>query len=98
MTSPVPIGPGASFANVKTDSVATGNFTMSEGLAIVTFNPVDDNAPGTATLYDSDGNTVLTMTTGGHELVQVPYGGKTYYFKATLGANMLAMTQPTIWR
>lgn len=97
-SAPIPIGITASFANVRTDSVATATFTMSEGMSIVTFQPVDWNNPGVATLYDSDGNTIVTMNSGGYETVQVPAGGKSYYFKATLGANILAMTQPTIWR
>jgi hypothetical protein len=97
MTAPIPTGPTASFPAVKSN-VATGNFTFGEGQAIVTFQPVSLNDPGVATLYDSAGNVILTMDAEGYSPVVVPVGGQTYYFSATKGANILAMTQPTIWR
>ena len=98
MPAPVPIGPGASFSDVRAGSVATANFTIGEGYAVATFQPVDVNSPGTATLYDSAGNIILTMDTEGYESTIVPPGGLTFYFKATLGAKVLALTQPTAWR
>src|SRR3990167_5445916 len=91
---PIPIGITASFSNVLIDSIATSNFTMPEGTAIATFQPVDPDDPGVATLYDSDDNEIITMETGGYDVVSVPFGGKTYYWKATKGANILAMTIP----
>lgn len=98
MVAPVPIGPGVSFSNVRAGSIATSNFTLGEGYAVVTFQPVDVNDPGVVTLYDSSGNVVLTLNSEGYEPAVVPLGGMTYYFKATLGAKLLAMTQPTVWR
>ena len=95
--TPVPIGVGASFKDVQ-NNVATANFTFDEGFVVVTFQPRDPNNTGTATLYDSDGNTILTIDREGYQTHMVPAGGKTYYFKATLGANMLAMTRPSVWR
>lgn len=97
MVAPVPIGPGASFSKVPAGSIATATFTMGEGLAIVTFQPVNLNNPGVVTLYDSSDNVILTMNSEGYDNVQVPTRGLSYYFKATLGANLLAMTQPTVW-
>ncbi len=97
MTAPVPTGPTASFAAVQ-NNVATANFSFGGGYAVVTFQPVDVNNPGVATLYDSADNVILTMDHEGYANAMVPDGGATYYFKATLGANILAMTQPTIWR
>lgn len=96
MSTPVPIGPGASFPNVQ-PNVQTASFTIgTDGLATIVFQPVDVNNPGVATLYDSSGNTIATLSTEGYESVYVPLNGLTYYFKATLGANLLAMIQPTI--
>lgn len=97
MTSPVPIGPTASFADVARN-VSTGNFSFGGGYAVVTFQPADLDDPGTVTLYDSDDNTILTMKAEGYESFIVPPAGATYYFTATKGANILAATQPTIWR
>src|SRR6185436_15383716 len=97
MVSPVPIGPTASFSNVPAGSIATATFTMGEGLAIVTFQPVRLSDPGVATLYDSGNNVILTMNSEGYDNVQVPTGGASYYWKATLGAKVLAMTMPTVW-
>ena len=98
MSTPVPTGPTASFSAVPKGEIATASFTFGRGLATVTFQPVDVNNPGGATLYDSAGNVILTMDRAGYANAMVPEGGATYYFKATLGANILAMTQPTIWR
>lgn len=98
MTSPVPIGPTASFANVPAGSIATGNFSFGEGYTIVTFQPVNVNDPGVATLYDSGGTAIAVLSTEGYESFVVPSGGATYYFTATKGANILAATQPTVWR
>lgn len=96
MPEAVPIGLTASFSNVKTGSVATANFTMPAGTVIITFQAVDVQNPGVVTLYDSGDNALITMNTDGQEIYRVPHGGATYYFKATLGANLLAMTQPNI--
>ncbi len=98
VSTPVPIGVGASFSPVRTDSVATANFTLGEGYAVLTFQPVDPNNPGVATLYDSSNNVVVTLDRGGYANVMVPSGGLTYYFKATKGAQLLALTQPSVWR
>lgn len=96
MAAPIPIGPTASFSNVPAGSIATSTFTMGDGTAVVTFQPVDVNNPGVVTLYDnSDNSAVLTLNSEGYEMAVVPPGGKTYYFKATLGAKILAMTLPT---
>lgn len=97
MSAPLPTGPTASFPAVRVN-VATSNFTFGEGYAIVTFQPVNVNDPGIATLYDSAGNVILTMDAEGYSPFNVPIGGGTYYFAATKGANILAMTQPTEWR
>jgi len=92
--TPVPIGPGVSFSNVQ-PSVNTAFFDMTPGYCVATFQPVDRNNPGTATLYDRAGNAVLTFDREGYEnyYVAVP---TTYYFSATSGANLLALTYPTI--
>ncbi len=95
--SPVPIGVTASFKDVGIN-VATANFTFDEGFAVVTFQPRDPNNTGLAYLYDSDSNLILTFDREGYQTHAVPAGGKTYYFKASLGANMLAMTRPSLWR
>lgn len=97
MVAPVPIGPGASFSKVPAGSIATSTFTLGEGYAIITFQPCDVNNPGLVSLYDSGNNVVATVDGEGYETVMVPIGGMTYYFKATLGANLIAMTQPTVW-
>jgi hypothetical protein len=98
MTAPVPIGVTASF-NAVGKNVATGNFSFSEaGIATITFQPVDVNNPGVATLYDSTNNVIQTISAEGYETFQLPLGGGTYYFKATLGANILAATLPSIGR
>jgi hypothetical protein len=97
MVAPVPIGPGTSFSAVGVN-IATSNFTLGEGYAIMTFQPLDVNNPGVATLYDSDGNTIIALDREGYGNVMVPSGGLTYYFKATLGAKLVALTQPTTWR
>lgn len=98
MVAPVPIGPGQSFSNVAKNSIATSTFSMGEGYAVVTFQPLVLSDPGVVTLYDSSDNVILTMNSEGYEAVVVPNGGASYYFKATLGAKILAMTQPTAWR
>lgn len=98
MVAPVPIGPGAVFSDVPAGSVATAEFTLGEGYAVVTFQPVDIQNPGVATLYDGDDVAVLTIDAEGYSPAIVPPGGGTYYFKATLGAKRLAMTLPTVWR
>lgn len=95
---PVPIGVGASFSPVAA-VVATNSFTIgTPGYAIVTFQPLDVNDPGLVTLFDSAANTILTMDRAGYENVMVPGGGLTYYFTASKGAALLAMTSPSIWR
>lgn len=96
MVAPVPIGPGQSFSAVPANSIATANFAFDEGLAVVTFQPVDVNNPGVATLYDSGDAVILTLDHEGYANHIVPRGGATYYFKATKGARILAMTRPTI--
>lgn len=105
MTTPVPIGVGSSFAKVRVGG-QTANFTLPEGIHVIAFQPVDVNNPGVVTLYDTDeagdnlsaDMVVLTMTIEGYETIQVPSGGNTYYFTASLGANILAAIQPTVWR
>lgn len=98
MVAPVPIGVTASFSNVPAGSIATSTFTFSDsGIAVVTFQPVSLDTPGVVTLYDSSNNVVTTLNSEGYETVIVPNGGASYYFKATLGANILAMTMPSIW-
>ena len=94
MSWPIPVGITASFPNVRTDSVATSNFTMDGGFKVVTFQPVNPGNPGIAYLYDSSNTLRLTMTEGGNYMFQVSDAGETFYFKATLGANILAMTTP----
>lgn len=96
MATPVPIGPGASFSRVPANT-NTARFTIGEGNAIVVFQPVDVNDPGTVTLYDSDAAVILTMDREGYSNAIVPPGGKTYYFFATKGANVLAFVQPSVW-
>ena len=99
MTSPVPTGVGVSFAKVDKNA-ATKTFSFGEqGIVVLTFQPVDVNNPGVVTLYDSSDNVIVTMNTEGYETFQVPVGGASYYFKATLGANILAATIPSVgWR
>lgn len=97
MAVPVPIGPGASFSNVGANK-ATASFSFDEGRVVVTFQPVNVNDPGVATLYDSADTAILTLDEAGHANHVVPRGGATYYLKATKGANVLAVTRPTIWR
>lgn len=97
MTAPLPIGVTASISPVLVN-VNTRTFAMPEGMAVVTFHPVDVNNPGIATLYDSAGNVILTINAEGYETFQVPLGGMTYYFAATLGAALLAATVPSVWR
>lgn len=96
--SPVPTGVGVSFSPVKIASVATSTFSFGPGMAIITFQPVNPNDPGVVTLYDSSGNAIFTMDREGYATEMVPEGGKSYYFGATKGANLLAMTQPSLWR
>lgn len=96
MVAPVPIGVGASFPDVRANSLPTTSFEFSEGPVVVTFQPVDLNSPGVATLYDSADVAILTMDREGYSNHIVPRGGATYYFKATKGARILAMTRPTI--
>lgn len=98
MAAPVPIGPGQSFARVPAGGIATANFSIGGGYAIVTFQPIDLNNPGVATLYDSTDAAILSINSEGYDSLIVPPAGATYYFKATLGAKILAMTQPTAWR
>ncbi len=98
MTTPVPIGVTASISPVASGSIATRSFTMPEGIAVVTFQPLNVNDPGVVTLYDSGNNVILTINAEGYETFQVPLGGGTYYFKATLGAQLLAATVPSVWR
>ncbi len=90
---PVPTGPGASFSDVVA-GVNTATFTLDPGLGVAVFQPNDFNNPGVATLYDSAGNTILTMAAAGYAMFAVPVGGKSYYFSATLGANLLAAVRP----
>ncbi len=97
MTAPIPAGVTASFSPVGVN-VQTANFTMPEGVAVITFQPVDPNNPGVVTLYDSAANVILTINAEGYETFQVAPGGGTYYFKGTLGARLLAATVPSIWR
>lgn len=98
---PIPIGVTTSFANVAV-GVNTSTFSIlpdgpdkgSAGFFVVTFQPVDQNNPGTVTLVDGNGNTQLTMTSGGYAfLYAVASSG--WYFTNTLGANILAITNPT---
>lgn len=98
MVAPVPIGPTASFSAVPAGSISTATFSFGEGYAIVTFQPRDVNDPGTVTLYDSSDTVITTIADEGYAPFVVPAGGATYYFKATKGANILAATQPTVWR
>ena len=94
----VPAGVGNSITNVLTESRATRTFTMPEGFAILTFQPYDVDDPGVATLYDSVDVEILTMKAGGYETLQIPTGGKSYYWTATKGAKLLAMTIPSSLR
>jgi hypothetical protein len=99
MTSyPIPTGVGFSVSPVPKSSVASRSNTIGPGYAIVTFQPFDVNCPGVLSLYDSADNLILTMDRAGYENVLVPDGGLTYYFKATLGAQLAALTQPSVWR
>ncbi len=98
MSAPVPAGITSSFSPVTTGSVATSTFLVPGGSAVVTFQPLDVNNPGTATLYDSANNSILTISQEGYETFQVPAGGASYYFKATLGARLLAVTVSDTWR
>ena len=99
MSTQVPIGVGQSFSDVPINSVVTTTFGLDAGYAIVTFQAIDRNDPGVATLFDGDGNTIVTLDEEGYANVFVPSGGKTYYFSATKGANLLALTHPSIgWR
>jgi hypothetical protein len=94
---PIPEGVTASFSAPKAGA-NTATFTLPYGLAVLTFQPVDANAPGTVTLYDSAGNSVLTMNHAGHYSLAVPAGGKSYYFNPSAGANLLAATIPNSLR
>ena len=92
MSWPIPEGLTAS-SSAPFDSVATANATFSDGgNAVLTFQPVDPNNPGVATLYDSGNNALVTMNQGGYAAFYIPTGGGTYYWKATLGANIVAIT------
>lgn len=97
MSAPIPIGVTASFSPVGVNT-RTSSFTLPQGIAVVTFQPVDVNNPGIATLYDSIDNVILTLNAEGYETFQVPFDGLSYYFKATRGAQLLAATQPSVWR
>ena len=99
MPTPVPIGVGQSFSNVPVNSIVTATFGLDAGAAVATFQAIDKNDPGVVTLYDGDDNVVITMDREGYSNVIVPYGGLTYYFAATKGAKLLALTHPSIgWR
>ncbi|MGH3514688.1 MAG: hypothetical protein ACRDRB_20805 [Pseudonocardiaceae bacterium] len=93
---PVPIGTTQSFSPVTAGNTAT--FAFPEGYAVVTFQPVDVNKPGVATLYDSAATSIFVMSNPGHYELMVPPGGASYYFNTTIGANLLAMTHPSIMR
>jgi hypothetical protein len=93
--TPPPIGPGVSFSNVPLNTNTTF-FEMGKGYAVMTFQPVDVNNPGVATLYAKGGTVLLTMDREGYANWYVPIDNSTYYFAATLGAKFLALTQPTI--
>src|SRR5574340_702651 len=94
---PIPEGVTASFSQVRPGNTAT--FGLDAGLAIVTFQPADINNPGTLTLYDNTtGNTMGTLTAAGYMPFQVPPGGGTYYFNATLPVQLVAATTPNSLR
>src|SRR5690349_12861057 len=97
---PTPDGITSSFSNVDVNGQATANFSFGEqGVVVLTFDPADPENPGTATLYDSGNNVLVTMSQRGYETFQLPFGGGTYYWKATRGAKKLAMTLPSsVWR
>lgn len=98
MPWPIPEGITAS-SRALFDSVATANATFSDGgRAVLTFQPVDPDNPGVATLYDSSGTVQMTMNHGGYANIVIPQGGATYYWTATLGANIVAITLPSNWR
>lgn len=90
---PIPVGIGWSVSNVQ-PNVQTPTQGLDAGFAIATFQPVDVNNPGTATLYNSAGTVILTLTQGGYGEFMVPVGGASYYFIATNGAAVLAATRP----
>lgn len=95
---PIPIGTTASFARVVAN-LATSTFFLDEGYTIVTFQPVDVSNPGAATLYDSGNTAIVVLNAAGYGELTVPPGGASgYYFKATLGANILAATSPNMLR
>jgi hypothetical protein len=90
---PPPTGPGFSYS-----PVAAGN-TPTQALpggyyAVVTFQPLDFNNPGVCTLYDVNGNVVVTLTAAGYAEFLTPPNGQSYYFNTTAGAQLLAATMP----
>lgn len=102
MPFPLPTGNTASFSNPPA-GVNTATFTLQAGsMVIVTFQPLDLNNPGTLTMTEDDGSTVvLTMTEGGYARYDVPSTpdfGESYYFNATNGAQLVAATVPNSLR
>jgi hypothetical protein len=99
---PIPEGQTSSFS-FPAAGVNTATFTLPGGAqAVVTFQPLDYNNPGTLTLSDSAGNTILTMLAGGYAGWTVPNiatgAGTGYYFNATAGAQLVAATVPNSLR
>jgi hypothetical protein len=93
MSASIPEGETTSFSKVQA-GVPTGTFTFPGGFVVITFNPVDENQPGTLTLYDSGNNSLLVMPQGGRYPFQVPSGGASYYFSSTAAIATVAMTLP----
>lgn len=94
---PVPIGVTNSFSNLAAN-VSSATFGLDAGFEyLVTFQPVDTNNPGSLVLYDSGNNALLTMTNpfvyGTYAMGAAASG---YYFKASLGAQLAAITSPSI--
>ena len=94
---PTPIGPTTSFKNVQAGAT-TASFALMEGTGVITFRPYDVNDPGVMTLTNSDSVTVGTLNKQDYFSFQVPRGGDTYTVTVTKAAEMIAATNPTIWR
>ena len=100
---PVPVGVSNTFANLQ-PGAATPVFSLqvrpgrgNSDTWTVTFQPVDQNNPGVLTLVDGSGITQVTMNSAGYAFL-TSTGGSGWYFSATAGANIAAVTQPTIKR
>lgn len=93
LSFPIPIGVTNSFPGLQ-PNVNSPAFKLDAGDYVITFQPADQNAPGTLTLYDTNANALIALSRGGYGRLSTR-GGSGFYFTGTQLTNMAAITKPS---